>query len=149
MMRAMLAGVMVVTAVMASPMAQTGTGTVAVYKTPTCGCCALWVTHLEQHGFTTKVTDMTSLEKIKADNRVPAKAQSCHTAIVGGYVVEGHVPAADVQRLLKERPKGVVGLAVAGLPIGSPGLEVQGTPAQQYNVLAFDGSGNTTVFAKH
>jgi hypothetical protein len=149
MMRALLAGVIVVTAIMASPLAQTGSGTVVVYKTPTCGCCALWVKHLEQHGFATKVTDMASLEKVKADNRVPATAQSCHTAIVGGYVIEGHVPAADVRRLLKERPKGVAGLAVAGMPIGSPGMEVQGVAAQQYNVLAFDGSGNTTVFARH
>jgi hypothetical protein len=148
MRRALLAGVIVVAAVIATPRAQSAARTVAVYKTPTCGCCALWVKHLQQHGFVTKVTDLPSLEKVKADNRVPAQAQSCHTAVVDGYVVEGHVPAAEIQRLLKERPKGVAGLAVAGMPIGSPGMEVAGQPAQPYNVLAFDRNGGTTVFAR-
>jgi hypothetical protein len=130
-------------------MAQSRTGTVAIYKTPTCGCCSLWVKHLEKHGFTTKVTDMDSVDDVKNTNNVPRQARSCHTAIVDGYVIEGHVPAADVQRLLKERPRGVIGLAVPGMPIGSPGMEVQGMSAQQYNVLAFDKSGQVTVFAKH
>ncbi len=149
MTRAMLAGVLAMTVVSVSPLAQSKTGTVAIYKTPTCGCCSLWVKHLQQHGFTTKVTDMDSVEDVKNTNGVPGQARSCHTAIVDGYVVEGHVPAADIQRLLKERPRGVIGLAVPGMPIGSPGMEVQGMSAQQYNVLAFDKSGQTTVFAKH
>lgn len=149
MTRALLAGVLALTVVSVSPMAQSRTGTVAIYKTPTCGCCSLWVKHLEQHGFTTKVTDMDSVDDVKNANNVPRQARSCHTAIVDGYVIEGHVPAADVQRLLKERPRGVIGLAVPGMPIGSPGMEVQGMSAQQYNVLAFDKSGQTTVFAKH
>ena len=149
MTRAMLAGVLALTVVSVSPMAQSRTGTVAIYKTPTCGCCSLWVKHLEKHGFTTKVTDMDSVDDVKNTNNVPRQARSCHTAIVDGYVIEGHVPAADVQRLLKERPRGVIGLAVPGMPIGSPGMEVQGMSAQQYNVLAFDKSGQVTVFAKH
>jgi hypothetical protein len=149
MTRAMLAGVLAMTVVSVSPLAQSKTGAVAIYKTPTCGCCSLWVKHLQQHGFTTKVTDMDSVDDVKNTNGVPRQARSCHTAIVDGYVVEGHVPAADIQRLLKERPRGVIGLAVPGMPIGSPGMEVQGMSAQQYNVLAFDKSGQTTLFAKH
>lgn len=148
MTRAMLAGVLAMTVVSVSPMAQSRP-TVTVYKTPTCGCCALWVKHLEQHGFATKVTDMESVDEVKATYNVPRQARSCHTAVVDGYAIEGHVPAGDVQRLLKERPRGVAGLAVPGMPIGSPGMEVQGVTAQQYNVLAFDKGGQTTVFAKH
>jgi hypothetical protein len=149
MTRAILAGVLAMTVVSVSPQAQSKTGTVAIYKTPTCGCCSLWVKHLQQNGFTTKVTDMESLEDLKTTNNVPRQARSCHTAVVDGFVIEGHVPAAEIQRLLKERPKGVIGLAVAGMPIGSPGMEVQGVTPQAYNVLAFDKSGQTTIFAKH
>src|SRR3970040_1991639 len=83
--------------------------TVQVYKSPTCGCCANWVKHLQQHGFRTQVTETDNVAAIKAQHKIPARAQSCHTAIVDGYVIEGHVPATDVQRLLKERPA-VVGL---------------------------------------
>lgn len=121
---------------------------VQVYKSPTCGCCALWVKHLEQAGFTTRVTETEDVAKIKAQRGVPARAQSCHTAVVDGYVIEGHVPAADVQRLLKERPA-VVGLAVPGMPIGSPGMEVPGQRAQPYDVVAFDKQGQMKVFASH
>jgi hypothetical protein len=149
MTRAMLAGVLAMTVVSVSPLAQSKTRTVAIYKTPTCGCCSLWVKHLEQNGFTTKVTDMESLEDVKASHHVPRQTRSCHTAVVDGFVIEGHVPAADVQRLLKERPRGVIGLAVPGMPIGSPGMEVQGVTPQAYNVLAFDKDGKITVFAKH
>ena len=149
MTRAMLVGVLAMTVVTVSPLAQGKAGTVAVYKTPTCGCCSLWVKHLEQHGFTTKVSDMDSVEEVKNTYNVPRQARSCHTAVIDGYAIEGHVPAADVQRLLKERPRGVIGLAVPGMPIGSPGMEVQGMSAQQYNVLAFDKNGQVTVFAKH
>lgn len=122
--------------------------TVSVFKDASCGCCAKWVEHLEQHGFVTKTTNVTNIDDVKDKNGVPAQARSCHTGIVAGYVIEGHVPAADVQRLLKERPAGVVGLAVPGMPIGSPGMEV-GSRVQPYSVLAFDKQGKTTVFAKH
>jgi hypothetical protein len=149
MRRTCLAVVMAMSVVGVSSHAQSPSRAVAVYKTPTCGCCALWVKHLEQHGFTTKITDMASLEDVKAANHVPRQTRSCHTAIVDGYVIEGHVPAADVQRLLKERPKGVIGLAVPGMPIGSPGMEVQGVKPQPYSVLAFDKAGTITVFARH
>ena|SRR5688572_10210008 len=122
--------------------------TVQVYKSPTCGCCANWVKHLQQHGFATQVTDTENVADIKMQHGVPARARSCHTAIVNGYVLEGHVPATDVQRLLKERPA-VVGLAVPGMPIGSPGMEVPGQPAQKYDVMAFDKQGQLRVFASH
>jgi hypothetical protein len=91
------------------------------------------------------VGDMTA---VKDKHGVPGQARSCHTAIVDGYVLEGHVPSADVQRLLKQRPA-VVGLAVPGMPIGSPGMEVAGMKPRPYDVLAFDKSGQTTVFASH
>ena len=128
--------------------AQKPAPTVQVYKSPTCGCCANWVKHLQQHGFTTRVTETDDVAAIKTQRGVPARVQSCHTAVVDGYVLEGHVPAADVQRLLKERPS-VVGIAVPGMPIGSPGMEVPGQKPQAYDVVAFDKQGQTRVFASH
>jgi len=122
--------------------------TVQVYKSPTCGCCANWVKHLQQHGFRTQVTETEDVAAIKAQHRIPARAQSCHTAVVDGYVIEGHVPAADVQRLLKERPA-VIGLAVPGMPIGSPGMEVPNVKPQAYDVVTFDKQGQLKVFASH
>ena len=121
---------------------------VHVYKTPTCGCCSVWLDHLRAHGFTVKHTDLDDLTATKAKHGVPPALQSCHTALVGGYVIEGHVPAADVQKLLKERPK-VAGIAVPGMPIGSPGMEVPSGQVQPYSVFAFQRDGSTTVFAKH
>ena len=122
---------------------------VTVYKDPTCGCCAKWVDHLKQQGFSTKTNEVGNIDEIKTQNHVPRQARSCHTALVGGYVIEGHVPASDIQRLLKERPAGIVGLAVPGMPLGSPGMEVTGGKTQAYDVLAFDKDGNTRVFASH
>ena len=121
--------------------------TVEVFKTSTCGCCALWVEHLEDQGFTTRVTDVDDLSAIKKKHGVPSRAASCHTAVVGGYVLEGHVPAAEVQRLLKERPA-VAGLAVPGMPLGSPGMDF-GNTKQPYDVLAFDKAGQLKVFASY
>jgi hypothetical protein len=122
--------------------------TVQVYKDPTCGCCALWVEHLRKAGFTATVTDVEDMTALKTKHGVPPRARSCHTAVTGDYVIEGHVPAADVQRLLKERPS-VVGIGVPGMPIGSPGMEVASMKPQPYDVLAFDKAGQTTVFASH
>lgn len=102
--------------------------------------------HLRQHGFSVRVENLTSLRPIKAKHAVPADLQACHTALVDGYVVEGHVPADLIVRLLRERPP-VVGLAVPGMPVGSPGMEVAGTPADRYQVFTFDRSGKTAVFA--
>ncbi len=102
---------------------------------------------MEQNGYTAKVEDIDDLTDIKARYQVPAELQSCHTAIVDGYIVEGHVPVAEVERLLTERPD-VIGLAVAGMPAGSPGMETDG-PAQPYDVIAFDKSGGKEVFASY
>lgn len=121
---------------------------IEVYKDPACGCCSLWVEHLRDHGFAVTARDTRQLAALKAENGVPREMQSCHTALVDGYVIEGHVPAADVQRLLTDRPA-IAGLAVAGMPIGSPGMEVEGVPAQPYDVMAFSEDGGAFVFASH
>ena len=121
---------------------------VEVFKSPTCGCCSQWVEHMRSNGFTVRTTDLNNLAEIKKARGVPEQVQSCHTAVVNGYVVEGHVPAADVQRLLKEKPA-IAGVAVGGMPIGSPGMESPYVKAEPYNVVSFDKSGLTRVFAKH
>ena len=121
---------------------------VEVYKSPTCGCCSKWIEHMQANGFTVKTTDVGDMSKIKVARGVPDQVQSCHTGIVDGYVVEGHVPAADVHRLLKEKPA-VVGIAVPGMPVGSPGMETPYVKAEKYDVVTFDKKGGTRVFAKH
>lgn len=119
---------------------------VVVYKSPTCGCCTKWVDYLRKQGFTVVAHDTSGMSAIKQELGVPDALSSCHTAMVGGYVIEGHVPAADIERVLKEHPK-VVGLAVAGMVAGSPGME-GGTP-EHYKVMAFDARGKTTVFTSY
>lgn len=121
-------------------------GEMLVYKSPTCGCCKKWVDQMRQQGFTVTTRDLDDVTPIKADLGVPTAAQSCHTAVIDGYVIEGHVPAADIKRLLAEKPR-VTGLAVPGMVVGSPGME--GPDPEPYDVLTFDGKGHTTVFAKH
>jgi hypothetical protein len=116
-----------------------------VYKTPTCGCCGLWVDHVKAAGFKPEVIDLPTLTLIKQNSGVPQRLGSCHTALVEGYVVEGHVPADVIHKLLKDRPQ-VTGIAVPGMPIGSPGME-QGSRKDPYDVLTFDKNGRTTVFA--
>ena len=118
-----------------------------VFKTPTCGCCAKWVEHMKANGFNVKVTEVASTEDARRKYGVPESIVSCHTAVVGGYTIEGHVPAADVQRLLKLRPK-AKGIAVPGMPIGSPGME-QGSRSQAYSVLLFQTDGTTSEFQKY
>jgi len=120
----------------------------AVYKTPTCGCCAKWVEHMKQNGFTVHVTDLNDLSAIKTKHGVPGRLQSCHTGVVNGYVVEGHVPASDVKRMLKELPA-VSGLALPGMPAGSPGMEAPGMKTPPYEVLSFDKSGATRTYSRH
>lgn len=121
---------------------------IAVVRDPGCGCCMQWVAHLKKAGFQTTVTESSSMAAVKDSKGVPAAARSCHTGTIGGYVIEGHVPAADIKRLLKERPN-IVGLAVAGMPAGSPGMEVPSGTVAPYDVLAFDKTGKTSVFASH
>jgi len=120
---------------------------VTVYKSPSCGCCGAWVAHLRAAGFLVAVRDVDDLTPIARKLGVPDPLRSCHTAMVGGYAVEGHVPAADIRRLLKERPR-AAGLAVPGMPLGSPGME-QGGIKQAYSTLLFDRAGNKRVFARH
>lgn len=119
---------------------------VEVWKTPTCGCCKVWVRHLEDAGFRAKVTDLPDLTAVKSRFRVPPELSSCHTALVEGYVVEGHMPADDVIRMLRERPK-IRGLFTPGMPAGSPGMESPNP--EPYDVLALDESGKVSVFATH
>lgn len=118
---------------------------VVVYKTASCGCCKGWVEHLQAAGFEVDARDTRELMAVKIDAGVPTHMSSCHTAIVDGYVVEGHVPADVVARLLAERPD-VAGIAVPGMPIGSPGME--GPGARPYEVHAFHADGTTEVFAE-
>jgi len=119
---------------------------VTVYKSPTCGCCAKWIDHLEAGGMTVEAVDIENLSGIKKENGVPSQLASCHTALIDGYVIEGHVPVEDVLRLLEERPD-VVGLAVPKMPIGSPGME--GPNPEPYDVLAFTEQGSMYKFASH
>ena len=120
---------------------------VTVYKSPSCGCCGKWVDYLRANGFEVKTVDLDDLTEIKAASGVPLQLQTCHTAVVGGYVVEGHVPVDALERLLKEQPK-IAGIGVPGMPIGSPGMEVPGAKAQPYDVIAWDKTGKTSVYAK-
>jgi hypothetical protein len=103
---------------------------------------------MREEGFEVRTTDTSDLADFKASHGVPRQVESCHTALVAGYVVEGHVPASDIKRLLRERP-GIRGVAVPGMPIGSPGMEIPGSKAQAYDVIAFDETGRTDVFASH
>jgi len=118
---------------------------ITVYKSPSCGCCGKWIDYLRANGFQVKVEDLDDLSEIKAASGVPRQLQTCHTAVVEGYVVEGHVPADALRSLLHDRPK-VAGIAVPGMPTGAPGME--GSPAQHYDVIAWDKSGKTTVYAR-
>jgi hypothetical protein len=119
---------------------------ITVYKDPDCGCCKNWVEHLRKHGYHVVTHDTRDMASVKGNFGVGNDLQSCHTAIVNGYVIEGHVPAADIARLLKERPK-VAGLAVPGMPQGSPGME--GGSVEHYSVIAFDKTGGKKIFARH
>lgn len=119
---------------------------VDVYKNPNCGCCGKWVEHMQKAGFNVRVHEVNDVAPMRAKFGMPEHYASCHTARVGGYVVEGHVPATDVKRLLKEKPK-AIGLAVPGMPAGSPGME--GPPPTSYNTLLIQAGGGSKVFAKH
>ena len=118
---------------------------VTVYKSPTCGCCGEWVKHMQASGFRVESREVADVTPIRHKYGVPDELSSCHTALVGGYTIEGHVPAADIKRLLRERAK-ATGLAVSGMVVGSPGME-QGPP-QPYTTIVFDGRGGK-VFERH
>ena len=118
---------------------------ITVYRTASCGCCGKWVEHLKTAGFAPTVQMVQSTDSVPPRKGMPASLHSCHTATLEGYTVEGHVPAAVIRQLLKERPR-IVGIAVPGMPAGSPGMESPNP--QPYDVLAYDANGKTTVFAR-
>ena len=127
--------------------ADEGLDDIHVYKSPTCGCCTDWVDHLKENGFQVEVTETNNLNPIKIDAGLTPSLASCHTAFIGDYVIEGHVPANDIRQLIAESPK-AKGLAVPGMPVGSPGMEM-GDRKDHYQVLMFNESGQTRVFSEH
>jgi hypothetical protein len=122
---------------------------VTVYKTSTCGCCKLWVDHMRTNGFDVQAMDVSAADVRGISKAAGLKDEgtSCHTSKIGDYTVEGHVPAADIKRMLKEKPA-IAGLAAPGMPMGSPGME-QGNTKEPYDVIAFKKDGTSTVYAKH
>ena len=124
---------------------EVGAEEVVVYKSPTCGCCNGWVDHMRDAGFAVRTEDVIDMNAVKRREGVPVDLSSCHTALVGGYVVEGHVPAHVIRSFLDRAPD-VAGLAVPGMPIGSPGME--GPNPVAYDVLAFDADGRRGVFER-
>ena len=118
-----------------------------VYRSPTCSCCGKWLEHMKQDGFVVKDIQTEDMDAIKHQHGVPDNLKSCHTALVGGYVVEGHVPAGDIRALLKKKPA-VVGLSVPGMPAGTPGMEMGGRK-DPYAVVQFDKAGQATVFHEY
>jgi len=122
--------------------------TITVYKSASCGCCAKWVDYLRAGGFAPIVHDEEDMDAIKEAMGVPSAARSCHTAVLGRYVIEGHVPVDDIRRLLAQRPA-VLGLAAPGMPKSGPGMAVAGEAPEPYEVVSFTKDGKTAVFARH
>jgi len=123
-----------------------GNMNMTVYRSPSCGCCGVWIEHAKHHGF--QITDITTddMEAVKREHNIPRDLASCHTTIIDGYVMEGHIPVDDIKRFLKQTPN-VVGLTVPGMPLGTPGMEA-GDRKQPFDILAFDRNGQVQVF-KH
>lgn len=126
--------------------ADTALPIVTVYKSPTCGCCGKWIEHLQSNGFVVDAQNRNDLDSIKRELGIESRFQACHTARIGNYVVEGHVPAADIKRMLTEKPD-IAGLAVPGMPMGSPGME--GARKDNYDVLAIKHGASPTVYNSH
>jgi hypothetical protein len=118
-----------------------------VYKSPTCGCCGEWIKHVKAAGFDVVAINVDVVEPYKKKHGVPLDLASCHTGVIGEYAFEGHVPADLIKRFLKSPPKGARGLAVPGMPLGSPGMEVGGRK-DPYDVMVFDKAGKRSVYAK-
>lgn len=119
---------------------------VVMHKDPNCGCCGKWAEHLQAAGFRVKTVNEADMQRVKQQLGVPGKLGSCHTARVGGYLIEGHVPASTIKRLLREKPP-VAGLAAPGMPLGSPGMEVPGQK-EAYDVMAFERGGKARVYER-
>jgi hypothetical protein len=132
--------------VMVVPLMHAAAPTMTVYKTPTCGCCSKWVEHMKANGFQVIVHDVPSTASYRRKYGIPDRLQSCHTAIVNGYTIEGHVPGADVKRLIQEKPK-ARGIAVPGMPMGSPGME--GARTDAYSVILIGNAGEETVYQRY
>ena len=126
--------------------ATAATNMIEVYHDPACGCCVNWIRYMQAQGYVVTAHEDSSMATVKARLGVPANAASCHTAKIGGYVIEGHVPVQDIRRLLTERPD-AVGLAAPGMPMGSPGMEMGA--AERYNVVLVGRDGSTRLFAVH
>ena len=126
--------------------AQVKAADVVVYKSPTCGCCSKWVEHMEKNGYSVEVHDVKNVNPIKDKLGIPGQLRSCHTAKIGGYLIEGHVPASDIAQLLKTKPD-VAGLATPGMPMGSPGME--GPRKVPYDVMSFTDNGSSAVYSSH
>lgn len=122
---------------------------ITVYKSPTCGCCSEWEAHLKKAGFTVTSKPTDQMTEVRRELGIPSKMQSCHTGIINGYVIEGHVPADDIKKLLKEKPAEIVGLAAPGMPQKSPGMQPEGKKPEGYDVLSFDKQGNSKVFTSY
>ena len=118
-----------------------------VHKSPYCGCCAKWIEHVEKHGFTVKVIESEQMGAVKKRVGVPDRLASCHTTEVGGYFIEGHVPAADIKRLLKEKPK-AAGISVPGMPMGAPGMDETGY-SQPFATVLVGRDGKFSIYARH
>lgn len=144
--RQLLVAAMAMMSLIGSMPAQAAGETVEVFKSPSCGCCGKWVEHMRQAGFKMKVTEVKDVIAQRERLRMPTSVASCHTAQVGKYVLEGHIPAEDIKRLLAEKPT-ALGLAVPSMPPGSPGME--GPQSIPYNSLLVKADGSTSVFAKH
>jgi hypothetical protein len=121
---------------------------VIVYKSASCGCCKAWIKHLRSEGFSVIGKDRRDMPQIKASFGIDRPLQSCHTAVVDGYIIEGHVPASDIKRLLKQKPD-VLGLTAPGMPKKSPGMQRPGLPPEGYDVLSFDDKGKTELFQRY
>ncbi len=119
---------------------------IEVYKSPTCGCCNDWVDHMQENGFSVEVHNLRNMNPVKVEFGVPRNLQSCHTAKIAGYVIEGHVPASEIKRLLRGKTD-IAGLAVPGMPMGSPGMD--GPRKDPYEVLSFQSNGKTSIYSSY
>jgi hypothetical protein len=119
-----------------------------VYRSPSCGCCGVWIEHAQKHGFKIEDIKTEEMEALKQQHNVPAELASCHTTIIDGYVMEGHIPADDIKSFLAQKPNDLVGLAVPGMPIGTPGMEAKDIK-QPFQVLAFNNKGEVEVFREY